>query len=57
MSTNRVERVTPELVIPLHDLEDVELKSAIDARLLRIAVSVGLGREMGILDLGLDVWR
>lgn len=54
---DRIERVRPQFVVALHDLQDVELKAAIHVRLLRVASSVSLGREVRLLDLGLDACR
>lgn len=54
VSADRVERVAAKLEVALHNLKNVELQASIDARLFRVAVSVRLGREVRILDLGLD---
>lgn len=56
MSANGVERVASKLVVTLHDLENVELETSVDVRFLGVAVSIRLGRKVGVLDFRLDVW-
>lgn len=57
LGTHGIQRVTPEFVIALHDLKHVQLKPAIEHGLFRVPLTVSFGVEVGVLDLGFDVWK
>jgi hypothetical protein len=49
MRTHRIQRITPQLVIPLHNLQHIQLQSPIDLCLPGIALSKRLGRKRRVL--------
>lgn len=55
MGADGVQRVGTELVVSLHDGEDVELQSTVEVDRLGVARPVGLGAEVRVLGLGLVV--
>jgi len=56
LCADSVECVAPELVVALHDLQNVQLQPAFHVDRFRIPLPVSFGREVGILDLGFDAY-